>query len=137
MATSGTPHTADGTPSPADGTPSQGSRGLRGWLLGSRSPRGEFDVDYTRAWTGLWVVVFGDVGIALAAIFGVIHVASKGGNGSLIVSILTSAFTAIGTMTTAYFGIRASSNTAEKSIKKLPGTGTGTGTGSGTGTGTG
>ena len=94
-------------------------------------------MDHTRAWTGLWVVVFGDVGIALAAIFGVIHVASKGGNGSLIVSILTSAFTAIGTMTTAYFGIRASSNTAEKSIKKLPGTGTGTGTGSGTGTGTG
>jgi hypothetical protein len=29
------------------------------------------------------------------------------------VSILTSAFTAIGTMTTAYFGIRAVSNTAQ------------------------
>jgi hypothetical protein len=35
---------------------------------------------------------------------------------------LSSAFAAIGTMTTAYFGIRASSNTAERSVKHAAGT---------------
>jgi predicted tellurium resistance membrane protein TerC len=69
-----------------------------------------------RAWTGLLVVIFGDVAIALAAILAVVHVTSSGNNGALIVSIASSAFTAIGTMTTAYFGIRSMSNTAQTSI---------------------
>jgi hypothetical protein len=73
-------------------------------------------VDHTRAWTGLWVVVAGDVAIALAAILGMLKVSTSGGNAAAMVSILTSAFTAIGTMTTAYFGIRAVSNTAQHSI---------------------
>src|SRR5215469_239396 len=65
------------------------------------------DVDFTRAWTGLYVVIFGDVAIAVAAIYGVVRLGSTTGstNGPLVVSILTSAFTAVGTMTTAYFGI--------------------------------
>ncbi len=70
------------------------------------------EVQRTRAWTGLWVVVIGDVAIALAAILGVV----KASGNANTVSVLSSAFTAIGTMTTAYFGIRASSNTAESAV---------------------
>jgi hypothetical protein len=77
-------------------------------------------VEHTRAWTGLWVVLFGDIAIALAAILGVIKVSSSSANVPAMVSILTSAFTAVGTMTTAYFGIRAVSNTAQQSIQQNP-----------------
>jgi hypothetical protein len=69
-------------------------------------------VQRTRAFTGLWVVVAGDVAIASAAIYGVIR-SGTAQNATQIVAILTSAFTAVGTMTTAYFGIRAASNTAQ------------------------
>lgn len=69
-------------------------------------------VEHTRAWTGLWVVVAGDAVIGAAAIVGAYTISSE----TIQVSILTSAFTAIGTMTTAYFGIRAVSNTAQASI---------------------
>jgi len=93
-------------------------RGLRDWIFGSALPKNENDVEFTRAWTGLYVVLFGDAAIAAAAIYGVIRIAGKGTSGSLLVSILTSAFTAVGTMTTAYFGIRATSATAEKAIRK-------------------
>jgi hypothetical protein len=61
-------------------------------------------------------VVAGDVAIALAAILGITHFASSGTASSQIlpqiVAILSSAFTAIGTMTTAYFGIKSMANTA-------------------------
>ena len=72
-------------------------------------------VQRTRAWTGLLVVVAGDVAIALAAIWGVIKGTSgtAGSGNTPDVAILTSAFTAIGTMTTAYFGIKSMSNTAQ------------------------
>src|SRR4029450_7108490 len=72
-------------------------------------------VQRTRAFTGLWVVVGGDVAIAAAAVYGVIK-SGSGQNATQIVAILTSAFTAIGTMTTAYFGIRAASNTAQAAV---------------------
>ncbi len=75
-------------------------------------------VDRTRAWTGLWVVVAGDVVIAAAAIWGVVKMSGTSASDAGIVSILTSAFTAVGTMTTAYFGIRAASTTAQRSIAK-------------------
>ncbi len=72
------------------------------------------DVQQTRAWTGLWVVVGGDVVIGAAAILGVIKTAgAAGGAATPMVSILASAFAAIGTMTTAYFGIKTMSNTAQ------------------------
>jgi hypothetical protein len=71
-----------------------------------------------RAWTGLTALVAGDVAIALAAILGITHFASGGPADSQIlpqvVAILSTAFTAIGTMTTAYFGIKSISNTAQK-----------------------
>lgn len=76
------------------------------------------DVDKTRAWTGLFVVVGGDVAIAVAAIFALVKFAgSANANSAVIASVLSSAFTAIGTMTTAYFGIRESASTAQRSVK--------------------
>ena len=92
------------------------ANGTRRRLLGPPRPKDTFDVDTTRARTGLLVVFFGDLGIVAAAILGVFKVAGTGASGPVVVSILTSAFTAVGTMTTAYLGIRASSTTAEKSI---------------------
>jgi hypothetical protein len=62
----------------------------------------------------MWVVVGGDVAIALAAIWGAIKISSTAASSSTLVAILTSAFTAIGTMTTAYFGIRSTANTAQR-----------------------
>ncbi|MGW0844571.1 hypothetical protein ACWD26_31435 [Streptomyces sp. NPDC002787] len=61
-----------------------------------------------RAWAGILVVLLGDLTIMLAAIWGV-----TGVDGSEAVAILTSAFTAISTMTTAYFGIRAATNATQ------------------------
>jgi hypothetical protein len=72
-------------------------------------------VEKVRAWAGLIAVVAGDLVIALAAILGITHFTSSGNSQSLpqIVAILSGAFTAISTMTTAYFGIKAISNTAK------------------------
>lgn len=75
-------------------------------------------VQRTRAWTGLWVVVAGDAAITLGALVALLRLSlgADAASGSVFVSILTSAFTAVGTMTTAYLGIRAVANTAEGSI---------------------
>jgi hypothetical protein len=85
-------------------------------------------VERVRAWTGLYAVIVGDVAIAVAAILGITHFATSGtGNAQTlpqIVAILSSAFTAIGTMTTAYFGIKSMANTANN----LAGPPTGTAT---------
>jgi hypothetical protein len=73
-------------------------------------------VERVRAVAGLLAVVAGDAAIAIAAMVGIIHFAGSGTSAQvlpLIVAILSSAFTAIGTMTTAYFGIKAMSNTAK------------------------
>jgi hypothetical protein len=77
-------------------------------------------VQKTRAWTGLLVVAVGDVAIVVAAIVGIAHVSGGTAHASSVVAILSSGFTAVGTMTTAYFGIRAASNTAQSSMKKTP-----------------
>ena len=69
-------------------------------------------VETTRSWTGLWAVALGDVVIAVAAILGVYWVKGGGSGSTSVVSIITSGFTAIGTLTTAYFGIKAVANTA-------------------------
>ena len=75
-------------------------------------------VEKVRAWTGLVAVVAGDLAIAIAAILGITHFTASGTSQAVpqIVAILSGAFTAISTMTTAYFGIKAISNTA-KSLK--------------------
>ncbi|NUR40916.1 MAG: hypothetical protein HOV73_12610 [Streptomyces sp.] len=69
-------------------------------------------VQTTRAWTGLLVVVVGDVGVALAATLVALHVTDD----AQAVAILTSAFTAITAISTAYFGIRAAANAAQSAV---------------------
>ena len=59
------------------------------------------------------VVLVGAAAIAGVTLWGLVK-ANESSNPSAIVAILSSAFTAIATTITAYFGIRAVSNTAEK-----------------------
>lgn len=73
-------------------------------------------VESTRAWAGFGAVLVGDVVIAVAAIFGVLALKGNAPSTDSIVAILSSAFTAIGTLTTAYFGIKATANTAKTSL---------------------
>jgi hypothetical protein len=93
-------------------TEDDGSKGRSGSALGPETAR----VERTRAWVGLLVVVVGDATIVVATVVGVLVIHGNAA-GTATVSILTSAFTAISTMTTAYFGIRAASNTAQRSIQ--------------------
>jgi hypothetical protein len=78
-------------------------------------------VQLSRSRAGVIVVVAGDVVIAAASLAAIINFA---GNGSVatVVAILTSGFTAISTMTTAYFGIKTMSNTAQSFARQVPGT---------------
>lgn len=69
-------------------------------------------VERTRAMTGLMAVVAGDIAIAVAAVLGIIYTARGSAPAADITAILSGGFTAIGTMTTAYFGIKSISNTA-------------------------
>lgn len=65
---------------------------------------------------GLLAVAISDTVIAVAAIWGIVYVARGSGpssNSPEIVTILSGGFTAIGTITTAYFGIKSISNTAQ------------------------
>src|ERR1700722_16897214 len=66
-------------------------------------------VQRTRSWTGMWVVLGGDVVIASGAGVAIWKVTGTAN----VIAILSSAFTAVSTMTTAYFGIRTMSNTAQ------------------------
>lgn len=101
---------------PAHGIPEEGKANN-----GKTEPAPTDDeVQKVRAWTGLLVVAVGDVVIVIAAIVGIAHVSTNGTHASSIVAILSSGFTAVATMTTAYFGIRAASNTAQSSMKKAP-----------------
>lgn len=70
-------------------------------------------VEKTRAITGLIAVIAADAAIALAAILGIIYTARGSAETAQIVAILSSGFTAIGTTTTAYFGIKSISNAAK------------------------
>jgi len=62
-----------------------------------------------RALYGMLAVIFTNLAIAGVAIFGVWRL---GGDTAVIVGVLTSAFTAVSGVTTAYLGIKAVSNTA-------------------------
>ncbi|MBX7555007.1 hypothetical protein K1Y78_45635 [Streptomyces sp. tea 10] len=63
-----------------------------------------------RARYGLLAIIAGNLAIVVVAIVGVwrLH-----GDKAVIVGILTAAFTAVSSMTTAYLGIKAISNTAK------------------------
>jgi hypothetical protein len=77
-------------------------------------------VDKVRSWTGLLAVVIGDLAILGMAIAGVLIIRNSSGTSSSVVAILTSAFTAIGTLSAAFFGIRAAANTAQTSMQSSP-----------------
>jgi hypothetical protein len=90
-------------------------------------------VQQTRAWAGVLVVAVAVAAIALASYWGVTRAAGAR-DASSIVAILSSGFTAIATATTAYFGIRATANTAQSFAEgKSTGGTSGSGT-SGSGT---
>ncbi|MER6033204.1 hypothetical protein ABT133_04695 [Streptomyces sp. NPDC001835] len=69
----------------------------------------DVEVEKYRARYGLLAVVVSNVAIAGVAAFGVWRL---DGDKSVIVGVLTAAFTAVSSMTTAYLGIKAVSNTA-------------------------
>lgn len=65
--------------------------------------------------------------IAVAAVWGIVKTSSTSAASSSIVAILNAA-TAIGTMTTAYFGIKSVTNTAQSYVPQgSPGQGPGQG----------
>ncbi|MGW5665371.1 hypothetical protein ACWEWG_35895 [Streptomyces sp. NPDC003758] len=80
------------------------------------------ELEKTRARYGLLAVIISNVAIAVVAIFGVWRL---DGDKSVMVGVLTAAFTAVSSMTTAYLGIKAVSNTA-KSMAAQDRTGTAT-----------
>ena len=69
----------------------------------------DVELEKDRARYGLLAVVISNVAIASVAAFGVWRL---NGETSVIVGVLTAAFTAVSSMTTAYLGIKAVSNTA-------------------------
>ncbi|MEV5959982.1 hypothetical protein AB0M11_40665 [Streptomyces sp. NPDC051987] len=70
----------------------------------------DIQLEKERARYGLLAVVVSNLAIAAVAVFGVWRL---DGNESVIIGVLTAAFTAVSSMTTAYLGIKAVSNTAK------------------------
>ncbi|MEU9242798.1 hypothetical protein [Streptomyces shenzhenensis] len=70
----------------------------------------DMQLEKERARYGLLAVVVSNLAIAAVAVFGVWRL---NGNESVIIGVLTAAFTAVSSMTTAYLGIKAVSNTAK------------------------
>ncbi|WP_381567360.1 hypothetical protein [Streptomyces eurythermus] len=68
------------------------------------------DLEKVRARYGLFAVIVSNLAIAAVAIVGVWQL---DGDRGVIVGILTAAFTAVSSLTTAYLGIKAVSNTAQ------------------------
>ncbi|MFC4505706.1 MULTISPECIES: hypothetical protein [Streptomyces] len=71
---------------------------------------GDIELEKARARFGLLAVVVSNLAIAAIAAFGVWQL---DGDKSVIVGVLTAAFTAVSGTTTAYLGIKAVSNTAK------------------------
>ncbi|MFJ9344991.1 hypothetical protein [Streptomyces sp. NPDC101237] len=70
----------------------------------------DVELEKVRARYGLLAVVISNLAIAAVAVFGVWRLS---GDTSVIIGVLTAAFTAVSSMTTAYLGIKAVSNTAK------------------------
>jgi hypothetical protein len=107
-----TPQTSDAAPA-TDSSAGNSAGGGNTPVTHSTAGSPDAGVEQTRAVTGLLAVIAGDVAIAIAAILGIIYV-SRGSSAAStqIAAILSGGFTAIGTMTTAYFGIKSIANTA-------------------------
>ena len=74
-------------------------------------PKGDgMKVQYLRAKVGAFVIVSGDIAVLGACIFALwlTHASYD-----VVTAVLTSAFAAIASMTSAYFGIRAASNAGQ------------------------
>ncbi|MQY35666.1 hypothetical protein SRB17_36500 [Streptomyces sp. RB17] len=71
---------------------------------------GDTDLEKVRARYGLLAVIVSNLAIVAVATVGVWRL---DGDKSVIVGILTAAFTAMSSMTTAYLGIKAVANTAK------------------------
>ncbi|MDN3023912.1 hypothetical protein [Streptomyces sp. S.PB5] len=67
-------------------------------------------LELARARYGLFAVILSNLAIAVVAIVGVWQL---DGDKAVIVGVLTAAFTAVSSMTTAYLSIKAVSNTAK------------------------
>ncbi|MFJ1610352.1 hypothetical protein ACIOHS_44630 [Streptomyces sp. NPDC088253] len=80
-------------------------------------PIRELDLERYRALYGLTAVVLSNFAIVAVAIAGVWRL---GSDKSVIIGVLTAAFTAVSTMTTAYLGIKAVSNTARAMAQGAP-----------------
>ncbi|GAA1428434.1 hypothetical protein GCM10009601_41640 [Streptomyces thermospinosisporus] len=86
---------------------------------------GRHRTEQVRSLAGLFAVMASDGAIAAAAALGIAHTPDNGQH----VALLTSAFTGITAITTAYFGIKAVSNTADSAIHKKRQDGDGDGDG--------
>lgn len=106
------------TPTPQDVTETSAARNRRTEKQRQgRSPsETAASVQIVRSWTGLLAVILGDAAIFAVALTAMLLIKKDTQASTAIVSVLTAAFTTIGTMTTAYFGIKASSNTAQDNI---------------------
>ncbi|WP_405734901.1 hypothetical protein OG885_24110 [Streptomyces sp. NBC_00028] len=74
-------------------------------------------LELARARYGLLAVVSSNLAIVVVAIIGVWRL---NGDTSVVVAVLTAAFTAVSSMTTAYLGIKAVSNTARSLARRSP-----------------
>ena len=75
----------------------------------------DIDLEKIRARYGLLAVAGSNIAITAVAVFGVWQL---DGDRAVIVGVLTSAFTAMAGLTTAYLGIKAVSNTAQSMSKE-------------------
>ncbi|MFD7509186.1 hypothetical protein ACFV5N_07540 [Streptomyces sp. NPDC059853] len=80
---------------------------------GGRTRRKEFSTDNLRTIAGVAAVIVGDAVIGAVALVAVFHT-----DGQAQAAFLASAFTAITGITTAYFGIKAVSNTAQRGLER-------------------
>ncbi|WP_406124725.1 hypothetical protein [Streptomyces sp. NBC_00989] len=85
--------------------------------MGQDEARGirDTDLEKVRARYGLLAVAGSNIAITAVAVFGVWQL---NGDRAVIVGVLTSAFTAMASLTTAYLGIKAVSNTAQSMSKE-------------------
>ncbi|WP_329292434.1 hypothetical protein [Streptomyces pseudovenezuelae] len=85
------------------------------YALANKSKGGDALTEQIRSIAGMFVVVTVVAALLTVAAWGVWR---SGGGTDKTVTVLTSAFTAATSITTAYFGIRAVSNTARHAINK-------------------
>src|SRR5215470_10527781 len=102
----GTPAASYPTPLPCYDVP---------WTAGGAMTNGESpsnnEVERSRTRAGAVVVVASNLAIATATALAIFKLGKD-----QVTAILTAAFTAIGTITTAYLGIRAASSTAKSAV---------------------